>query len=427
MDNGTRYACIVWARRHGKDLTCWNYAIKTAALQPMDVTYVYPTADMAKNNLWEAKTNDGVPFLDYVPLEIRKRQNKTDDGLNNTSKQVTLWNGSIIRLMSGENPGRLRGANSKLYVLSEYAEMSPEVFDIIEPVVEANHGQIIVNFTPKGDNHAAGAWKAWQEDKMWFTQLITAKDTQVFTPEQLDRILASTIRRFTDQGRGEEEARIYFEQEYMCNFDSPVVGSYYGAAIRKAIEEKRITSVPVEATIPVHTAWDLGVGDSTAIWFYQNVGLEVHVVDYYETSGEGLTHYIRVLKDKGYVYGNHYAPHDIEVRELSSGKSRLETARSLGINFRIVPSLSLEDGIEASRNIFNKCWFDKEKCKRGIDALKSYHKEFDDKNKTYKEHPEHDWSSHGADSFRYFAVSYKKDQAPFVPPKYVPSDNVIGV
>jgi phage terminase large subunit len=407
LDSGTKYAGIVWARRHGKDVTCWNYAIKRAAQEPLDVTYVFPTSEMGKNNLWEAKTNDGFMFTDFIPMELRKRNSRTDDGLNDSFKQVTLINNSIIRLASAERPDRLRGGNSKLYVLSEFAEMDPSVLDIIEPVVEANGGQILVNYTPKGDNHAKGAWDSWQDDPAWFTQIVTAHDTNVFTLDQLEHIKERIIGRFRQQGRSEIEAIAFFNQEYLCSFDAPVIGSYFGEGIRIAEEEGRITGVPWEPTMPVDTYWDLGVGDSTSIWFTQDVGREIRIIDYYETSGEGLPHYINKLREKGYVYGRHVAPHDIEVRELTSGKSRRDTARSLGINFEIAPRVSLEDGIEAARNVLIRCWFDAKKCERGLQALKNYKKEWDDKNKTFKDKPKHDWSSHGADAFRYFAVGHQ--------------------
>lgn len=410
MDNGSKYAALVWARRHGKDITCWNFAVREAAKQVMDVTYVYPTSEMGKNNLWEAKTNDGFPFTDFCPLQLRKRVGRTDDGLNDTYKQIELINGSIIRLASAEKPDRLRGGNSKLYILSEYAEIDPVVLDIIEPVVEANGGRIVVNFTPKGDNHARGAWESWQNDPQWFTSLITAKNTTVFTAEQLERIKHRIIQRFVDQGRSEVEAMAFFDQEYLCSFDTPVIGSYYGEGMRRASEENRIANVPYSPSLPVHTYWDLGVGDSTAIWFLQSAGKEIRLIDYLESSGEGLDYYARQLQQKNYVYGEQWAPHDIEVREFTTGKSRLETARKLGINFRIVPNISLEDGINATRSLLGQCWFDAEKCKRGISALKSYSKEWDDKMKTYKDRPKHNWASHGADAMRYLAVAYQEQR-----------------
>lgn len=407
LDSGTKYASVVWHRRAGKDLACWNYAIKRAALQKMDVVYIYPTSEMAKDNLWEAKTNDGREFMDFIPMELRARNTITDDGLNNTFKQVTFINGSTIKLKSAEKPGRLRGGNPKLYVISEFAEMDPAVLDVIEPVVEANGGQILINFTPKGDNHAKGAMESWSRNPMWFTQIIKATDTKVFTPEQLVRIRQGLIDRYIQQGRSETEAIAFYEQEYLCSFETPVIGSYFGEGMRRADEEKRITNVPYDENLPVYTYWDLGIDDSMTVWFIQYVGKEIHLIDYLESSGEGMTFYIRELQKKKYVYGEHFAPHDIGARELMSGKERIVTARELGIRFNVVPRIGVEDRIDAGRMIIGRCWFDEDKCKRGISALKSFKKDWDDKLKKFKDHPKHDWASHGADAFTYFAVAYQ--------------------
>ena len=153
------------------------------------------------------------------------------------------------------------------------------------------------------------------------------------------------------------------------------------------------------------TFWDLGVGDATSIWFMQAVGNEIRFIDYFESSGEGLKYYADILQEKGYTYGRHFAPHDIQVKELGSGLTRLETARSLGIKFEIAPKQGVEDGINAARTIFNKCYFDEKNCHEGLQALRNYRKEYDDKRKQYKPRPYHDWSSHAADAFRYLAGS----------------------
>ena len=189
--------------------------------------------------------------------------------------------------------------------------------------------------------------------------------------------------------------------------DIPIEGAYYRKQIQEAREEDRITYIPWEESLSVYTFWDLGIGDSTAIWFVQRVGKEIRLIDYYENTGEGFPFYAKVLQDKGYIYARHYAPHDIQVRELGSGKSRLETAQSLGIRFDIVPNISVEDGINAARTIFSKCWFDEDKCREGIRALSNYRKEFDEKNNCWKNKPLHDWSSHASDAFRYFAVGFR--------------------
>jgi len=196
-----------------------------------------------------------------------------------------------------------------------------------------------------------------------------------------------------------------------------VEGAYYAKQIAQARRENRITSVPYEQTLKVHTAWDLGVGDSMAIWFFQYVGLELRIIDYFETEGESLAACIKVLQGKPYVYGEHFAPHDIEVREMSSGtmedpslKSRKEAAAKLGINFIVVPKLPAEDGIDSVRMMFNKCWFDAVKCKEGIEALENYHKEFDEKRGEYRQNPFKDWSNHAADAFRYLSLGRKEGQ-----------------
>ncbi len=172
-------------------------------------------------------------------------------------------------------------------------------------------------------------------------------------------------------------------------------GAYYRKELSKAEEDGRITSVPYEAHLPVHTTWDIGIGDATAIWFWQEIGDEIRFIDYYEASGEGLTHYAAVLQHKGYVYGRHTAPHDIEVREFTSGRSRIEAAQSLGIRFDIAPKLSVEDGINSVRLIFNKCWFDAKNCSEGLRALRNYRAEYDEKKLMIKVKPLHDWASHG--------------------------------
>ena len=185
-------------------------------------------------------------------------------------------------------------------------------------------------------------------------------------------------------------------------------GAYYATEMRDAKDQGRIGTVAYAPSVPVTTAWDLGVGDSTAIWFAQHVGAEVRLIDYYESSGVGLDHYVRVLNEKGYVYGNHILPHDVRVRELGSGKSRMEVLDSLGARpISVAPQLMVDDGIQAVRSMLTNCWFDVERCERGIDALRQYHREYDDNGKVWRSRPSHDWASHGSDAFRYLAVGHR--------------------
>jgi len=210
---------------------------------------------------------------------------------------------------------------------------------------------------------------------------------------------------------------VQFDESYVangrvvhnCSFDVPIQGAYYAAQLMAADDEGRISGVPYDPSSSVYTFWDLGIDDSMSIWFLQAVGQELHLIDYYENTGEGINFYIKILKEKPYVYGKHYAPHDIKARELTTGRSRLETAKKLGIDFEVVAKLSIDDGIDAVRMILNRCWFDKVKCEKGLSGLRSYHKEWDEDNQVFKAKPKHDWASHPADAFRTLAVGFQKE------------------
>ncbi|CNE48942.1 TPA: terminase [Yersinia enterocolitica] len=197
-------------------------------------------------------------------------------------------------------------------------------------------------------------------------------------------------------------------------FQQSVEGAYYAKQFRWLYTNKRICKLPDNSHLPVHTFWDIGVGDSTAIWFVREVGEEFHIIDYYENSGEGLRHYMKILKDRGYTYGDHWGPHDIENREFGSdAKSRKELAREgyeidgqiYSMTFKVVPKTGVDTGIESVREILPKCVFDDEKCAEGITHLEGYRKEWDDKRGCWKDKPFHDHTSHGSDGFRYFAVA----------------------
>jgi len=415
----------VWHRRAGKDMTDWNAAIERTAEDPMRTTYAFPTSDMARDNLWESYTNDGLRFTDFIPKNLRVRKNKSDDGLNNSLKRIELITGGSIRVVSAHKPGRLRGGNSKLFILSEFQAMDPMVIDIIMPIIEANGGVLLINLTANGDGAAKGMLETWKNDPDVYVSILTVDDTPVFTKQQMVRIRRQTVERFVSRGLSEEEAHAFVDQEYYCSWDSPVVGSYFGAAMRRAETDNRITNVPFESALPVYTYWDLGVDDSMSIWFAQLVGREIRLIDYYESSGEGFAYYARVLNGqqdgyermRQYTYAAHYAPHDIVVRNMGEdARTRQEIAQSLGINFQIVKRVSnKEDGIEAIRGILSRCWFDKTKCQRGINGLKGYRKKWNDKMMIYEPNPVHDWTSHPTDAFQTLALSNPEPPKKFEP------------
>lgn len=421
---GKNYKIFVknWHRRGGKDVTDWNAAIERTAEEPMRATYVFPTNDMSRDNLWESYTNDGMRFTDFVPMDLRVRRHANDDGLNDSLKRIEFITGGSIRVVSGHKPGRLRGGNSKLFVLSEFQAMDPLVIDIIMPIIEANGGILLINMTSNGDSAAKRMLEAWKNDPDVYVSILTVDDTPIFTPEQMVRIRRQTVERFLARGQSEEEANAFVDQEYYCSWDSPVIGAYFGAGMRRAKEDGRIRNLPYDGALPVNTYWDLGIDDSMSIWFVQLIYNEVRLIDYYENSGEGISHYINELNKKGYTYGKHFAPHDIEVRELTTGVSRKDTAKTLGINFETVQRpAKKQDGIDAIRTLLSRCYFDETKCRRGIDALREYKKQWNEKMMVYSNEPLHNWASHGTDAFQTLALANPKPVGS-APTAYKPQD-----
>lgn len=308
-------------------------------------------------------------------------------------------NSAVIRLYGAENADRLRGLYFDGLVADEAQDIPPSVLtQIIMPALSDRQGWLDLSGTPKGWSNLLGAtYKRAQDDPEWFCQVLKASDTGLIEADELARLRKSMP---------ENE----YLQEFECSFDAAITGAYYASELQKAESDKRISAVPYDPQLRVHTAWDLGVSDSTTIWFWQQVGREVRIIDYYEAAGHGLDHYARVLDGRGYLYGKHWAPHDVAVRELGSGKSRIETAASLGINFETAPNLPVEDGISAVRMLLPRCYIDAKKCALGLDAIRQYRDKRDEK-RGISMGPLHDWTSHAADALRYMAVSIQ-EQSP---------------
>jgi hypothetical protein len=393
IDSGILRA--VWAahRRSGKDKVCLNLTSKKMLERVGTYFYLYPTYAQAKKAIWNGIDRDGKPFLHHFPEELIADKNETD-------MMIRYKNGSIFQLVGSDNVDSLMSTNPVGVVFSEYALQDPVAWGFLRPILAENGGWALFVSTVRGENHFYDIYELAKSDPAhWFCRMDKANETGVFTPETLEQERKEIVRLYGNDA--------LFRQEYLCDFTVAIPGAYYTEQIAKAYEEGRIGRVPYEPSCLVDTWWDLGVNDRMAIWFTQQVGIEIRVIDYYENSGQGLPHYVGIMKEKGYVYGDHNAPHDIEVRELTSGKSRRETAKTLGVDFKVVPNLKVIDGINAVRNIFNRCWFDATKCHDGINCLKNYRKVYDEKRKTYLNEPYHDFSSNGADSFRYMAVGIK--------------------
>ena len=334
-----------------------------------------------------------------------------------TELRADLPNGARIQLLGAENPDSLRGIYLDGAVLDEMADMPESLFpEIIRPALSDRKGWSLFIGTPRGHNAFFDLYTAAEGEADWHTAIYRASETGILDDEELG---AARSMMTPDQ----------FEQEFECSWVANVPGAIFGKELQEAQEKGRINSVPYDPTVRVDTWWDLGVGDSTAIWFTQSVGRAVHVIDFYENRGEGLPHYAKVLADRDYFYGTHNAPHDIEVRELGSGKSRRETAWDLGINFRVVPKLPVEDGLHASQMLIPRCWFDSERTKAGLEALRQYHRAYNERLRTFRNTPVHDWSSHAADAFRYLAVGLKENTQFDRPPQAIADNgyNPLGV
>lgn len=396
-EEGKRAVCV-WHRRAGKDLFAINLIGCKAYERIGTYWHLLPTYKQGRNIVWNGFTRDGRKFLDHFPRELV-------EGENATEMRVTLKNGSIYQVVGTDNIDSLVGTNPIGCVFSEYSLQDPGAWDYIRPILAENGGWALFIYTARGKNHGFDLLNMARRNPKWFCEVLTAgsgpEDTK--RPDGTPVISDEVIQEERVSGMPEE----MIQQEYKCSFEAPLVGSYYGQQMMLLDKQERLTTVPYDPLLEVDTSWDLGIGDSMSIWFFQQHGMEIRVIDYYENSGEGLSHYVKMLKERDYNYGRHYAPHDIQVRELTSGKARIDAAREMGLKFTVVPKHEVNDGIEAVRNLLPLCWFDYEKCRRGIEALRGYRKEWNEKMKCYSANPLHDWTSHGADGFRIYAMGGK--------------------
>lgn len=382
----TRWGICVAHRRAGKTVACVNELIKAAATcdKPNPrFAYIAPQLNQAKDIAWSY-------LLEYTECFGSERK------VNASELWVELPNnGARIRIYGADNPDRLRGIYLDGVILDEFGDMDPTVWSqVVRPALSDRKGWAIFIGTPKGKNTFHKLWTEADED--WFRLMLRASETGLLDAKEL----ADARKMMTDDE---------YAQEYECSFEAAVRGAYYGREMNDAEEAQRIASIPYDPRLQVHTAWDLGISDSTVIWFFQTSGRETRVIDVLKGEGVGLDWYAARLQERDYVWGTHYLPHDVEVRELGTGKSRREVLEGLGIrNIRVAPNLPVADGIQAVRMLLPTCWFDAVKCKEGIEALRMYRREYDEKRQEFRVNPLHDWTSHYADAFRYFAVGHQE-------------------
>lgn len=377
-----------------------NYLIKEAMRVPGVYLHCFPNYNQAKRAIWKSvhTTHEGenISYLDHIPPEIIKHKNSSE-------MTIQFINGSIYCVMGldGKNAMRARGMNPRFVILSEFAFMDPESWRTLEPRVKQNNGTAIFISTPNGQNHFYELYNHAKNDpKQYYSSLVTVYDAKTLNEEEIDQV------------RQEGVPEDFIQQEYLCSFKRGAEGAYYGKAIQKARDEERITPLRIISDLPVHTCWDIGYGDSTAIWFFQVLRSgQINFINYYENHNEGLEHYTKYLTDykerKDIQWGMHFVPHDMQNHEYTSGVDRLESARTLGYHMTVVPKKLVEEGIQAVRSLLPLCFFDSVNCSHGVKCLDFYRKKYNEMLKVYYNEPCHDRWSHGADSFRYGAIGIR--------------------
>ena len=401
LDNGVLRAVCVWHRRAGKDSTALNYTATEAIEKPGVYWHMLPTQIQARKVVWDGIDRLGRRMIDQVfPKEIRKSTRAQQ-------MQIELKSGSMWQLCGSDNFDALVGANPRGVVFSEWSLCNPKAWDYIRPILAENGGWALFIYTARGKNHGWTLAEMARKNPEWHFSKYTVDDTRRLDGSPI--ISEEAIQSDRDAGMSED----MIQQEYYCSFEVAIPGAYFAKEIAVARQDKRIGFVPVEPHLPVHTFWDLGIskGNSMVVWFVQAIGKEIRVINYYEKENEGMAHFIGVVnkfaKDFNIHYGEHCAPHDIEVRDLMTKTKRIDTARDMGIQFRVVPRTNnLADSIEATRRIFARCHFDETRCADGINALASYHREYNDAKQCFNDVPVHDWASNGADAFRQMAQAW---------------------
>jgi phage terminase large subunit len=378
LNRTQRWACVVAHRRAGKTVACIMDLVRRAIEHKGDeprFAYFAPTYGQAKDVAWSYLKE----YTQAIPgMEARE-----------SDLSVSFpHNKARIRLYGAENYDRARGIYLDGVVLDEIGDIDPRAWpEVIRPALSDRQGWATFIGTPKGRNAFFDLFTASAKSDDWYSARLRASQTKLIDGAEL----ADARSMMTPE---------QYAQEYECSFDAAVTGAYYAREITLAETENRIGKVPLDRSADVFASWDLGIGDSTSIWVGQIVGREWHWIDYYENSGEALGHYVDWIKSRSYKIHKHYLPHDAEARELQTGKSRQEFLEARDLNVEIVPRSNPMDGIDAARTRFNRFYFDKDKCARGLDCLRMYRADYDDKNKVLKPTPMHDWASHGADALR---------------------------
>lgn len=385
-----RWAVIVAHRRCGKTVACINDLIYKAIMEGKEdgrYAYIAPYYSQAKTIAWDYLLRFSQPVLAKA---------------NQSELWVELVNGARIRLFGADTGENLRGLYLDSVVLDEYADMKPSIWgSVVRPLLADRGGSATFIGTPKGHNQFWDVYNNATKDDDWYVKTLRASQTNLLP----DSELADAAKMMSQD---------QYLQEFECDFESAILGAFYGKEMRQLTDQGRITEVKHDPMFKVHTAWDLGYSDDTAIWFFQVVHGEIRLLDYHYSNGQPVSFYAGVVQsrevERGYDYGYHYLPHDARAKTLASNRSVIEQlSDKLPMkSLRIVPNLGLQDGIQASRLALTRAWFD-HKCEDGIECLRQYQREYDEDKKVFRDKPRHDWTSHGADAFRYLSIVWKDE------------------
>jgi phage terminase large subunit len=424
----------VWIvhRRGGKDEVGLRRASTSMLERVGNYWHMLPQAEQARKAIWEAlNPHTGRRRIDEAfPVELRHRTRSNE-------MMIEYKNGSIWQVVGSDNYNALVGSPPIGVVFSEYSLADPSAWAYIRPILRENGGWALFIYTPRGRNHGLTLYESAKRSKGWFHEILSAHDTDVFTTAELEEELRELQEQY-----GPELGRAFFEQEYLCSFDAANIGAIYASAIRNVDQRGGICPLPHDPDFGVHTAWDFGFGDSTAIWWFQILpGPRLHVIDHYRNAGQDIKHYVERVKGRfisetpdgkiclgdsvpghehrqAYRYESHNVPHDGANHTLAAGgRSIGDQAYAMGVDMNVIPSTSQSDSIAAARRTIEYCSFDMTRCADGLEALRSYHFPWDDKLKRLGDAPVHDWSSHDADAFEIVGQVWQPNRSDVPKPK----------
>ena len=389
-----RWIVLVLHRRAGKTTAILNHlqrdAVRTTKSQ---YAFIAPTYKQAKRIAWE----------------ILKDIARVIPGTEPNEAELTMKypNGSKIFLAGSESIDALRGMALWGGGQDESSQQPPNLFtEVISKCLADHLGYWIWSGTPKGKNSFHKTYQIGLKNPDTYEVVFKTIDDSLQNEEGETinnlRFALEDDKKLVEIGEMTQEE---FDQEWYCSFESAIKGAYYARQISEMRKDGRAKTVPYDTEMPVHTVSDLGVGQNLATGFYQKAGREVHMIDYWQgTEKDGIPELAKILQDKKYVYGKHFAPHDIKATEQGTGKTKLETAKKLGIDFKVVPRLSVDDGINAGRLMFSRLWVDENNCSYWLDAISQYQQKYDETKGIYLKEPLHNWASHPADVHRYASV-----------------------